>query len=100
MAGLPCLSAIAATRAAAEGLRSTDWFSITHDVRRVRHRDKRRSRRVVSEFLRHLDVAAHRFGLGLDHVDAMLDQIADRYEADHPLAIDHGQMADPAPRHQ
>ena len=42
-----------------------------------------------------LDIVAHRLGLGLDAVHAVLDQVANADEADHPFAVHDRQVADP-----
>src|SRR6185295_19759237 len=42
-----------------------------------------------------LDIAAHRFGFGLDTLHAMLDEVADRHDPADFACLDHRQMADP-----
>ena len=49
---------------------------------------------------RRLDVAAHRFGLALDVLDPVFDQVADRNHSDQPTFLHDWQVADPACRHQ
>ena len=46
-----------------------------------------------------LDVVAQRFLLGLVFLDAALDDVADRNQADHLAVLDHGQMPELAERH-
>ncbi len=45
------------------------------------------------------DIVAHRRGFGLDLVDAIFDEIADRHEAHHLAAMDDGQVTDALLRH-
>src|SRR4029077_6127209 len=46
-----------------------------------------------------LDVIAKRFLLGFIFLDASLDDVADRDQADHLTVLDHGQVAELAERH-
>ena len=71
--------------------RSTFW--------RRRRRTQRTSKRPNRHASGRLDVVAQRFLLGLVFLDAPLDDVADRDQADHLALLDHGQMAEFADRH-
>ena len=82
IAGLPCLRAIAPTRFAADSVR----------VRaRCHARDVGRRGPFAQAVRIYSRIAC---GLGLDQLEPVLDQVADRDERDQPVAVEHRQVAD------